>query len=559
MGLDDFPRPPTTQHRGMTASSSQSNNSRRHDRNYSPPSTPPANGRKQQSQRQQWPQPRTLNTGYSYPETFLDNTTPVEQLGRPSESGDEQDPHDLALSPKHITRTSVVDNMLLSLDQFTPGSPLFSDTRFFNDSPEPDPYLYSGNNHRFSIAQQPRFRSHTLSSSVSSDVGPGLYGDDDYPQIPRSSGRRSNGSTSHPTSQRRQDTARSRDSAGSGYPRNYDLDEEIATPPQVPSRRHAARQASKDSADSADYDHTYEEHYLNYSHRRSMSLDYGSRPAYLGNPLQGSESFLDDLDAAPTPTVPPGPRRDPSSGLSGGLPPPRAPALSRRNSNRSARSTATRKARPDTLGTSTIKYNDDTPRPPLPSSFIDPSAPSPTISYQKPPILLPLADVTPAKEKQGFFRRVFGSSKASSEQSTPEQSKLPTPRSDSAGAPSQPRQEPAHPVVAKKASSFFRRRKKSVVDSIPPPLNLVPNASRGLDMRPEPSPASSLRQVMDPYLSSKRNPKNNAEDYSAETQEHSPSHLRTDHSFLEDTASRPKLRQSRTADGSNNALPMAKK
>jgi hypothetical protein len=173
--------------------------------------------------------------------------------------------------------------------------------------------------------------------------------------------------------------------------------------------------------------------------------------------------------------------------------------------------------------------------------------------------MLPLPDATPAKEKQGFFRRVFGSSKASSEQSTPEQSKLPTPKSDSVSTPSQPRQEPAHPVVAKKASSFFRRRKKSVVDSIPPPLNLAPNAARGLDMRPEPSPASSLRQVMDPYLLSKRNAKNNAEDYSAETQEHSPSHLRTDHSFLEDTTSRPELRQSRTADGSNNALPMAKK
>ena len=228
MGLDDFPRPPTTQHRGMTASSSQSNNSRRHDRNYSPPSTPPSSGRKQQSQRQQWPpRPRTLTTGYSYPETFLDDTTPVDQRGRHSESADEHDPHDLALSPAHITRTSVVDNMLLSLDQFTPGSPLFSDTRFFNDSPEPDPYSYSsGSNHRYSLAQQSHSRGHTLSSSVSSDIGPDLYGENTYQQIPRSSGHRSNGSTSHSASQRRQDTARSRDSASSGYPRNYDLDEQ---------------------------------------------------------------------------------------------------------------------------------------------------------------------------------------------------------------------------------------------------------------------------------------------------------------------------------------------
>lgn len=542
MGLDDFPRPPT--HRGGQP--------RRRDRTYSPPSTPPSGGRKQP--------PRTLNTGLTYPATFLDDTTPVEHPNRASESGDEPDPHDLALSPKHVTRTSVVDNMLLSLDQFTPGSPLFSDTRFFSNSPEPDRYVYSNNinNHRFSPSQQARFRSHTLSSSISSDIGPVSYSDDpvDYPHIPRSIGRRSNGSSSLHASQRRYDTVRSRESVGSSHTaRNYDV--EHTTPPHGQSR-YSARQGSKDSTDSADYDDpAYEEPYIINNHRRSMSLDYGSRPTFLSTALPGSELML-DLDAAPTPTVPPGPRRDLSSGIPGSLAQPRTPALSRRNSNKSARSTVTRKGRPETLGTSTIKYHDETPRPPLPSTFIDPSAPSPTISYQKP--VLPQVDSTPAKERPGFFRRVFGSSKASSEQSTPEQTKVSTPKSDNtATTPSQPRQENMHPVVSKKASSFFRRRKKSVVDSIPPPLNLTPSTARGLEMPAEPSPASSLRQVMDPYLyganpSSRKITKDRPAELPAESREDSPrlANPEPDQSFLDDSTPRPTLRQTRTADGSNN-------
>lgn len=573
MGLDDFPRPPTTQHRGTTATSSQSNGSRRHDRNYSPPSTPPSNGRRYktqaQAQRQQWPQSRTQGAGYSYPETFLDDITPIDQHpGRASESGDEPDPHDLALSPQHVTRTSVVDNMLLSLDQFTPGSPLFNDTCFFNDSPEPDLYLYGSNSRRRSIVQQSRYRGHTLSSSVSSDIGPVSYADDDFPRVPRSSGLRSNGSSSHTTSQRRQDTARSRESTGStAYPsRSYDYQDEIATPPHIPARRHPAREASRHSSDSTDYDPGFQDYYINYSHRRSMSFDYGSRPAYLSDPLQGSELVLDDLDAAPTPTVPPGPRRDLSSGLSG-FPPPRAPGLSRRNSNRSAKSTATRKSRPDTLGTSTIKYNDETPRPPLPIPFIDPSAPSPTVSYQKPPVSS-VPEAAPAKEKHGFFRRVFGSSKPSIEPSVPEQPKVPT--TTATTSTNQNRSEQAHAVVTKKASSFFRRRKKSVVDSIPPPLNLTPHAAaatKGLELRAEASPASSLRQIMDPYISaaaaasSKRSPRNAATggENVAETQEHSPTLARQEQSFLDDGSASLGVRRSRTADGASNAVPASGK
>jgi Sec7 domain len=562
MGLDDFPRPPT--HRGGASrpDSSSQFQSRRHDRNYSPPSTPPSGGRKKQ-----WSQPRALNTGLTYPETFLDDTTPIEPPGRVSESGDEQDPHDLALSPKHVTRTSVVDNMLLSLDQFSPGSPLFSDSRFFSNSPEPEPYIYSNNinNHRFSPSQHARFRSHTLSSSISSDVGPVSYSEDplEYAHIPRSSGRRSNGSSSLQPSQRRYDTVRSRESVGSAYPaRNYDVEEET-TPPHVRSR-YSVRQGSEDSTDSADYDDpAFEEPYIINSHRRSMSLDYGSRPAFLSNSSHDSELILNDLEAAPTPTVPPGPRRDLSSGLPGGLPHPRTPALSRRNSNKSARSTVTRKGRTETLGTSTIKYNADTPRPPLPPSFIDPSAPSPTISYQKP--ILPQVDLAPAKEKHGFFRRVFGSSKTSSEQSTPESTKVSTPKSDNIATPSQPRPENVHPVVSKKASSFFRRRKKSVVDSIPPPLILAPNTARALDMNAEPSPASSLRQVMNPYLSSeaplsRKTTKDYAEDVSTQTRENDNRavHLEPGQSFLEDSTPRSGGRQIRTADDSNKTTPRNK-
>ncbi|KAH8688851.1 hypothetical protein BGW36DRAFT_442813 [Talaromyces proteolyticus] len=483
MGLDEFPRPPNR--RGVAAPTSPKQyQSRNRYESYSPPLTPPSNARKQKS-----PQSLSVDARPSYPETFLEDTTPVEYNGRPSESGDEPDPHDLALSPKHVTRTSVVDNMLLSLDQFVPGSPLFSDTRFFGGSPEVDRY----NNSRFPD-HHGRARGHTFSSSASSAV----YADDicDYPQVPRSSGHRSNSGTAIQFPQGRYDNARNVENTSLAYrSRNYDFAESPRA--RQAYSGHSTHQQSKGSVSSTDYDPTIGEDFIDYQERQSSSLDYDSSPAYHTESGTGIRPSTDDLDAAPTPTVPPGPRRDllsDMSGLPANFSAPRNPVISRRNSNKSAKSIATRKGRSETLGTSTIKHQD--PAPPLPSTLVDPSAPSPTVSYQKPPP--PPADSPQVKEKPGFFRRVFGGSSKTTPDPTPAESpKQPT--KPNTPPRKQPEQDVVHPVVAKKAS-FFRRRKKSVVDHSPPPLVLAPGTLKALDIQAEPSPVSSLRQVMDPYL-----------------------------------------------------------
>ncbi|KAL1962777.1 hypothetical protein VTN77DRAFT_9146 [Rasamsonia byssochlamydoides] len=480
MGLDNFPRPPT--HRSAAAATgSKTFQSRDRYESYSPPRTPP-----QQSGQQRQ---HGLGLRSSYPETFLDDTV---ENGRASESGDEPDPHDLALSPKHVTRASVVDNMLLSLDQFVSGSPLIDDYRFFGGGMDSHHYDFSTN--------LGRLRGHTFSSSMSSDVDRGVEENAGYDTMHASRGHRSNSSTTSQQVPRRYDSLR-------GY--------------EDSRRVRSARQESQSSVSSVDF----------HGGRRSASLDYGSRPLFLSDDL-------DDIEAAPTPTVPAGPRRDIpnplgdfSAAMSPSFPPPRTPALSRRNSNKSSKSTATKKGRSDTLGTASMKGREDSAGrdlpPPLPSSYVDPAAPSPTISFNKPifPAVAPSAEPAPAKERPGFFRRVFGSSKnSSSSTSEPQSTQLPQlgvtgpendfstrggkqpPRSNPPGN-SQANHENFPPVVSKKASSFFRRRKKSVVDHVPPPLNLSAGGLKPLDqLQPEPSPVSSLRKVMNPYLADSISP-----------------------------------------------------
>lgn len=126
------------------------------------------------------------------------------------------------------------------------------------------------------------------------------------------------------------------------------------------------------------------------------------------------------------------------------------------------------------------------------------------------------------KERPGFFRRMFGSSKdpapttqdlqgshfppvrahtrVSSRDGFATPHKLSKP-----AAPEEPVHAPpesVHPPLAKKHSSFFRRRKKSLSEEmLPPMLPLNVKTHRPLLSDPiEQSPVSSLRQVMNPFL-----------------------------------------------------------
>lgn len=496
----------------------------------SPPRTPP-------SQTATYRPKRAYPARPSIRDTFPDVS--MEGASRPSESDDGRDPHDLSLSPKHAARTSVVDNMLLSLDQFatTPTASAFDDYQLYNSAMDDD------------VAG--RFRGHTFSSSMSSEGDYG-YGDNSrYATITATKGRRSNSSSNYQSLPRRMDSTRSR--------------EAMASRSGTMPRTHDTRYNDKGSTSTVDYTFPIPRVRADSDgmDSRATSFDCGPKKynPYSEANLARDSMMFDDDDAAPTPSVPGGPRKFPEYRTPTG-PGSRTPVASRRNSFKLAQPPQTRKNRPENLGTGVVhKARDsefelstdpDLDFPP-PIGSLDNPAPSPTISYNKPVFPQPepsavsttttiTSNVTgpPAKERPGFFRRVFGgATKASSpgqaasvadspssnasdlsylqenevKDSTGATANLKGPKlqppKSSAGPPATPtRQGQPHQVVNKK-SSFFRRRKRSVAENVPPPIVLPQNLASPLtldSMKPEPSPVGSLRKVMNQYLDEPQKP-----------------------------------------------------
>ncbi|KAK2855569.1 hypothetical protein FQN49_005066, partial [Arthroderma sp. PD_2] len=539
------------------------------------PQTPPQRGRETVSTKsRQLARP-------SFPETFLDDLTPIEHNETrdvDSADEDERDPHDLSLNPALGVRSSVVDNMLRSLDQFA--APNAANCDFDDSLPYDSPHQQQEPFSNYPRYHQPssnsRYRSHTLSSSVSSDVEP--YTHKDNSSHHHGSNARGYRSNSNPN---KQPTIRHVDGGPEGGERLsyrskvYDSQRAVCSNDRIVQSRTTPRFVRRDStgstASSVDLNEMLATTSI-YGARRSASFDYGSTFPSRANgrdPSFGHRDTMmqyDDMNAAPTPTVPAGPRRnhspptmaDHASNAHTPTPPgssSRTPALARKNSTKSARSMYTRKSRSDTLGTSTIrgrndeynKYFGDVQNiiPPVPTLTQAP-APSPRIARTKQshPNTFPVENIStpPAKERQGFFRRVFGSSKQSSPSqsdmsphSTRDNENSESPRYDSvsnnpknyknsqkdasATANNTGREHP--PVVTKKPSSFFRRRKKSVIDSAPPPL-ILPHSnlsstetSQSASVRTEKLKINttteslhtdSLSKAMKPYLSDMDSP-----------------------------------------------------
>ncbi|KAL6813713.1 hypothetical protein J3E69DRAFT_347636 [Trichoderma sp. SZMC 28015] len=444
--------------------------------------------------------------------SFLDDPTPIEpdmadqhaSRGR----GRVRDSHDLSLSPRNVTRDSLVNNMLLSLDQFSLGHTtststggLFGGTALTYDDPRP----WAHDTNTFSRGFPPPSR-HKY--SYSSD-----YEDDSNRtsvQLPRPRSR----SPPRPRSNSSSSTFQA------PYPR--------VNGPGDPTQRSRPRAGTKDSTSSASIDAGYPQNiagppsWARSGFRRSASFDLG--PPQMQTQLNASlmspfhldfpnNSVSDDYGSAPTPTIPGGPRRV-SSNLALPRPPPDPtdfPGLERnRSPTRSVKSSSGRTKRP---------ANQQLVAPAMALSDFD-AAPAPSVSYGKSKTDQLAASQTAGglsqpKEKPGFFRRVFGSVK----NTAPVVADAPTPRFigqvSNAAAPIQketlpqpppPQQQQSTPVLQKKPSSFFRRRKKSVVDEAPPLPGEVPplpsfDANLHADFdRPPASPASSLRQIMNPYL-----------------------------------------------------------
>lgn len=496
-------------------------------------------------------------------ETFLEDITPTESNVR-GHDAEERDPHDLSFSPKHVTRASVVDNMLLSLDQFDSFDQFAAaSSSAFNGPTLPTAYEHD-DPYASSIRYTPpltksRNRGHTFSSSVSSDNDwrqTASRAEDPPTRLSNQGtrGRRSNSNSNFQSGLQRIESVRAEEEL-TARGKVYEA-QRAAAPSEGPQRvqTRSGRKNSKSSGSSSvDLSQMIAGSRIGAAggDRRSVSFDYGQRrrtPSLEAATVFANAMFDSDdrgSDAAPTPTIPSGPRRpDSPSNFTASQSAAQSSAV-RKNSLKSSRNQYLQKNRSDTLGTTSIKGRRDDfsdlrdlrdellDMPPVPS-FVNVSAPSPPVTQRKASVGVSVHTTPTNKERPGFFRRVFGSSRnptsntsdtltsqssynelprsRSSDQQdmqTPlSHAKLqkqgpkdmPNPAPPTAPAPV-PRETP--PVITKKPSSFFRRRKKSTSENmpVPPPIsfhhNLKPD---GRASNLEHSPVSSLRKLMDPYL-----------------------------------------------------------
>ena len=497
-------------------------------------------------------------------ETFLDDVTPVDsrQAGQAGHAR-VRDSHDLSFGDG--TRDSVVDNMLLSLDQLP--AALFSDPAALYSSFHNDDYMLT-DDHYPPPPRTTRHRGHTYNSSQSSDYD--AHVDDTASRYSshhaHTRTRRSNSSNNLPNPMSRKGSLRG------GYPGMRDKPSN-GTFGEFQHTSHTRGGGAKGSKGSTSSSMDFGAAGILGTHR----LGFGSRTGSFdqGNtwstPLK-AESILDrskaphqnyhhEYDAAPEPTIPAGPRRfqDPPQSPIAYPPqpsfvPPQGPIPRRKGSIRSTTTNRTlRKNKSQAESNMRLQaqefVNASNLRdlPPLPA-YQDPPAPSPTVATRKQMFPTPSTPVATTKDKPGFFRRVFGGSTKSQPQlsnssvnsnnsqfdASPASSYNRPTEIDSVFSQTRPRTTPSGsnhiasqlkslpkvpqtaqaehketqqappPTLAKKHSSFFRRRKKSVTESVKPPVMAV-------DFQPPPKPefpiaqpspsVSSLRQVMNPYFS----------------------------------------------------------
>ncbi|KAK0384466.1 hypothetical protein NLU13_8552 [Sarocladium strictum] len=471
------------------------------------------------------PHRRAASTGnidtYLHPadESFLENPTPVDtHMAAHNSRVAQRDSHDLSYSSRDVTRDSLVTNMLLSLDQFSSMDGPAGANGFAPDSPYDDaPQLFDTSRSWANsvVPNNPRHHQHSYSSDVEAND------DSSRMSSQTSRGRRSNSSSNFHNTYSRLNSVR--ESAHRSQP---------ATPRVARHSRGGGKESKSSSTTSVDaaYSQLHQQQRLARATGRSASFDHGPN-----NPLDSvavspfqiefSNSFFhDDFNAAPTPTIPSGPRRVPSTPA---MPPPPPPEpkqpqqfLERKRSlSRSLKSSSGRRGLTGSRDATAV------PAPALVSPDLD-SAPAPHVGYEKskeaPRSGTQNGGAAPPKEKQGFFRRVFGGGSKNADAQAHARVASPQDRTvDSGGnnassssAPPSRDTSSSHshrPALQKKPSSFFRRRKKSTADQAPPlptdvppvppvaPINPQKEKAKNQD-RPESSPVSSLREVMTPYL-----------------------------------------------------------
>lgn len=522
----------------LTLNTSTSGYRKPRDPNLSPPRTPPGT----RSRRALRERERERDTAAAAPrETFLDDSTPVDFARSQGRRGDgERHSHDLSLAPEQVTRDSLVNNMLLSLDQFSlggdgggfgvPGGGAEERGLYNSFGAEAEDDGYAGYElRRGNGGARPMGHGHSFSEDFEHQDAASRASS----QYTRT--RRSNSSSNYTTT-----TAGRHHASNSGS---------VGTPRQAPQSRGAhprERKESKDSSvSSSDMGHSSQaagsqRWASGYGNRgRSSSFDdYGQdiqmqRQRTQSSPIEQLEPY-DIYDAAPTPTVPVGPRRQRPLTPNGvytadtSTPSPKTRNLQREQSSRAPKTLYQKRAETSHGQGNPMNNGLDENRriAAMPAFKKEEPAPAPLVAYGKPKN----APAPTSASKPGFFRRVFGSK--GNTPGAPSTGSVSSPGSTASGDPMErpssnkyqqtqnaervrtahgyPPPQPAPRVpkeppkaISKKPSSFFKRRKKSVsepeVPAMPLQLVLVRDQEVGQDLA---SPTSSLRQVMNQYLNS---------------------------------------------------------
>ncbi|KAJ0109418.1 hypothetical protein J7T55_000343 [Diaporthe amygdali] len=495
-----------------------------------------------------------------------------------------RDSHDLSLSPRNVTRDSLLGNMLLSLDQFSMGqmncaqgggaqrtmSGFAEESNYYDDDA---PVAAAASRTMTSTSRAPRRgHGHSYSSDYednSSTLSRGQRSNSSSTGFQSnlgrinsmremSSHRNTNGAPgSRPLHSRggrgsKSSSTNSIDAGGGGYAQVLGSQRWAHG---LGSKRSSSFELARRPSFGVQADQHQQHYHQQHQPQQQQQQQNQRRPWQ----LELSESFAgDDYDAAPTPTVPVGPRRLPNmpsmpsfhraEPMGEPLSPVRSINLERKRSNKSSRSTNTSRQ-----GQSRFNHRDAPPVPtpaPQPASVPTPeldAAPAPHVGYEKAkePVHQPAQNSVPQpKERPGFFKRMFGGGSKnsvvaaldqsanssvvsnSSNNSTPLTSAMGSNNSNQVSSsqpksgsnpPSRGSQNHSSHGLQKKPSSFFRRRKKSVsvadaeLPRVPPllaaptisPVQLPPAPSQRLEVltpRAQPSPVTSLRKAMDPYL-----------------------------------------------------------
>ena len=464
------------------------------------------------------------------------NPSNARGIGGNEQSPNERVSHDLSLTenPRH----SVVDNMLQSLNPDQP--------RLFLPTAEKPPQS-SGS--QGSSTKSLRRRGHFPSSSSASD---NTYTIDNSPtrfSTRPNRGRRSNSSSNVLSTLGRVDSVLPCDDQGHTGRASASTTQRAGTVDRssVPTSS-ADRKSSKGSGSSsvdlgqmvgaARWHNTLRRRSSSVDHAHRSEFSSGSRPPPAVPKATSQPLRYPSSEVAPTPTVPSGPsNRDPSTVVPVRAPYPtqQAAFLQHEGSRESMKAHKLKKSRGDAtdragLRTGRSRSPDKArgsqhtaqPQDYMSSgigSRVVSRAVSPTKAFNEPSLSL-RQQADAHRERPGFLRRVFGSSRnAVNPQNDIRPPQLHSSRnsvradSRTSFAPSHtlqlqgsienaipPSAQRIHPTVIKKPSSFFRRRKKSVSepDPAPVPTQLPPYIASNNASQASPS----LRQVMDPFLHS---------------------------------------------------------